>query len=58
MTATQVTKAGLGPLLMAAAFWSLEVRHQHQANARLLHHLAKLGAGHVDSTTFIQLCQS
>ena len=58
MAATQVAQAGLGPLLVAAAFWSLEVRHQHQANARLLHHLAQLGACHVDGTTFIQVRQS
>ena len=48
-----MTQAGLGPLLMAAAFRSLEVRHHDQADAGLFHHLAQLGACHVDGTTFI-----
>ena len=58
MAATQVAQAGLGPLFVAAAFWSLEVRHQHQADARLFHHLAQLGACHVDGTPLIQVRQS
>ena len=58
VAAPQVTKAGLGPLLMAAAFWSLEVGHQYQANAGLFHHLTQLGAGHVDRPSFVKIRES